>query len=449
MATIRTWKIAYLVIVELARKYTKALLVGFIIGLSLSLLFWRTFPFISDQFLTPVEHVGVVGAFTPNTLPLSIQKMISFGLTTLAPDGSTLPGLASSWVATDSGKVFTFYLRSDLKWHDQTPVVAKDVNYNIKNVAFTVLGPYILRATLKNSYSPFPVILSKPLFESGLNGLGDYKVVSIRLDGDNVSYLKLIPARQSDSSLHAKEYRFYQTETAAVTAYKLGEINVIEDLTSPYDLRSWGRTSIEEKTHYDSIVALFFNISNPMLSDKSVRQALAFAIPPLPGERALSPISKTSWAYTTDKVKNYATDITEAKSLFGTDKASSESASLTITTFPQYVDIAQSIAASWKLIGLQTKVKVVNSMPQTYDALLTAENLPPDPDQYPFWHSTQTQTNITGYSNVKIDKLLEDGRQELNMDTRKTIYADFQRRLVDDAPAVFLYYAKSYTIRRK
>jgi len=449
MAALQSWKIAYLVVVELARKYTKALVMGFFIGLSLSLIFWRAYPFISQRWLMPVIHIGMVGSFTPNTLPLSIQKKISFGLTTLATDGSPMPGLATSWVASDSGKVFTFYLRNDLKWHNGKPVVASDINYNIKNVIFTVLNSSTIRAQLNNPYSPFPVILSKPLFQAGLNGFGQYKVSSIKLDGDTVSYLKLIPLSTSDSSLQAEEYRFYQTETTAVTAYKLGEIDEIVDLTSPYDLRSWGKTSVTESTRYNRILTLFFNMSNDTLGDKSVRQALAFAVPEFPEEDAYSPIAKTSWAYTTDKVKKYTTDLKEAKNLLGTDKNSSSSASLTITTFPEYVDTAQAIASNWKSVGIQTNVKVVNALPQTYDVLLTAQDVPPDPDQYPFWHSTQTQTNITGYGNVKIDKLLEDGREELDTNKRKAIYADFQRRLVDDAPAVFLYYAKSYTIRRK
>jgi peptide/nickel transport system substrate-binding protein len=448
MAALRSWKIAYLVVVTLARKYTKALFLGFLIGLSLSLIFWRTYPFISQQMLVPVDRIGIVGSFTPNTLPLFIQNKISFGLTTLADDGSALPGLAKSWVATDSGRVFTFYLRDDVVWHDGKQVIANDVNYNIKNVSFSVLGTHIIRATLKNAYSPFPVILSKPLFQAGLNGFGSYKVANIKLDGDSVSYLKLVPAVSTNKSLRAEEYRFYQTETMAVTAYKLGEINVINDLSSPYDLHSWGKTKVEESTKYNRIVTLFFNMSNETLSDKSIRQALAFAVPVVPGEHANSPIAKTSWAYTKEKVKQYSTDLSQAKKLSGDIITASESAKLTITTFPQYVDVAQSIAANWNKVGLTTNVKVVNVIPQAYDVLLTAQELPPDPDQYPFWHSTQTQTNITGYANVKIDKLLEDGRQELNTEKRKAIYADFQRRLVDDAPAVFLYYAKSYTIRR-
>jgi len=75
--------------------------------------------------------------------------------------------------------------------------------------------------------------------------------------------------------------------------------------------------------------------------------------------------------------------------------------------------------------------------------------VPSDPDQYQFWQSTQEDTNITHYTNLKIDKLLEDGRKTLDKDTRKKIYADFQRYLVDDSPVIFLYFPKAYTVERK
>ena len=42
---------------------------------------------------------------------------------------------------------------------------------------------------------------------------------------------------------------------------------------------------------------VIFNMRNPELNDKAVRQGLAYGIPELPWERAGSPISSTSWAY--------------------------------------------------------------------------------------------------------------------------------------------------------
>jgi peptide/nickel transport system substrate-binding protein len=447
MITLRQWRIFYLVIIQLAQKYTKALVIGFVAGLSLSLLFWRIYPFLSQQWLAPVDRIGIIGEFTPNTLPNSIQKQISLGLTDINVDGSVLPALATSWVATDSGKTFTFFIRTDLTWHDGKPVTAKDINYNIRNVTFSVIGTNVVRATLNNPYSPFPSLVSKPLFQPGLKGFGPYKVAGIRLNGDKVSYLKLVSA-DSQKTAKAKEYRFYRTEATAVLAYKMGEIDEIDDLTSPYNLGSWGTTKVEESTKYNRIVTLFFNMTNQTLADKSVRQGLGYAIPQLPGERAYSPIAKTSWAYT-DKVKKYSYDLNQAKKLLPETKSASESGTLTITTFPQYIDIAQGIADSWTSVGFPANVKIVSNISGDYQILLSAQEIPSDPDQYPFWHSTQTQTNITGYSNVKIDKLLEDGRQEIDTEKRKTIYADFQRRITDEAPAIFLYYAKSYTIKRR
>ena len=70
-----------------------------------------------------------------------------------------------------------------------------------------------------------------------------------------------------------------------------------------------------------------------------------------------------------------------------------------------------------------------------------------DPDQYTLWHSGQ-MNNITNYKNLRIDKLLEDGRQTVDIQSRIKIYADFQKYLLDDAPATFLYFPDIYTVTR-
>ena len=75
-------------------------------------------------------------------------------------------------------------------------------------------------------------------------------------------------------------------------------------------------------------------------------------------------------------------------------------------------------------------------------------NLSKDPDQYPLWHSGE-QTNITKYKNLRIDKLLEDGRKNVDFNTRITIYNDFQKYLIEDTPASFLYFPYEYELIRK
>lgn len=464
MIFFRKSRFLILVTRELSRKYTFPLIVGFFLGLIGMIGFHQVTSRFSYQPFTPILRVGLVGDATPSTLPASIQELISGGLSRLGPDGLPLPSLATKWEATDSGRTFVFTIAENARWHNGVGVKAGDINYNIRDVTFTVMSPYALRATLKEPFAPFLSLVAKPILQTGLKGFGPYQVKNVRLKGDAVQYLHL----ESVNALSApdREYRFYRTESAAVTGFQLGDVDVLEDISSPNAFEGWKNASVSASPHYNRVVALYFNTKDQVLSEKGFRQALGFAIPPLSNaalaasdaagtfdvpdlgfQRAYSPISKTSWAYT-DTVKKYDFDMNQAKKLMTNAKIASVSASLTITTFSQYIDIAQKIATSWTNLGIPTNVQVVNQIGQ-FQVLLSAQAIPPDPDQYPLWHSTQSSTNLTGYVNVKVDKLLEDGRKELDQEKRKKIYVDFAKRLVEDAPAIFLYYPTTYTISRR
>jgi peptide/nickel transport system substrate-binding protein len=121
---------------------------------------------------------------------------------------------------------------------------------------------------------------------------------------------------------------------------------------------------------------------------------------------------------------------------------------LELTTTPTYTGLAETIIESWEKLGVKVKLKIV-AYPDTndYQILLIGQEIPADPDQYGLWHTTQA-TNITKYQNAKIDKLLEDGRKEQNQQKRKEIYQDFQRFLVEDCPAAFLYQLTTYNLSR-
>ncbi|MBI4066740.1 ABC transporter substrate-binding protein, partial [Candidatus Gottesmanbacteria bacterium] len=428
----------YLLLVarELTKKYTFPLAVGFLLGVVGIVGIKQLLPRMSNRVARDVIRVGLVGEVTPATIPLEIQSLISVGLTTLALDGAPMPALATSWKTTDNDTVYEFTIRNDSRWHSGKPVTSADINYNIRNVSFDVVSAQTLRAKLLEPFSPFLTLVAKPILQTGLKGFGPYRVASIRLKGESVQYLRLEAVDTND--LPAREYRFYHTEVAALNAFALGDIDTIEDLSNEGSLSTWQNVEITPRTRYNRVVAIYFNTKEPILRERGVRQALGYAVPDLPFERAFSPIAKTSWAYS-DAVKKYSYDATQAKKLLQLQGVSSTSAGLTITTFAPYVDVAQKIASSWTSLGVPTSVQVVNAISQ-FQVLLSAQTIPPDPDQYPLWHSTQSSTNLTGYVNVKIDKLLEDGRKELDPATRKNIYVDFAKRLVEDAPAVFLYY---------
>lgn len=431
---------------ELSKKYTKSLVLGIVLGFGITILLWNLFPNIKSINLVPIQRIGYIGEYTPSSLPIDIQQKISYGLTTIADDGSVLPGLATSWEATDSGKKYTFHLKSDVVWQNGKNVVAKDVNYNIRSVTFSAPDTHTIIASLQSPFSPFLTLIAKPIFSNNLNGFGAYKISTLLLKGDKIRFLRLVGAH--DTSLPTIEYRFYKSDIQAITAYKLGEVDQITDIASiDPSLYQWKNTNIVGQEKTDRIVSLFFNLHDTLIADKTVRQALAYAVPPIQGSRAYTPINKTSWAYT-DTVKHYDFDMTQAKKLFTDSKIGTSSGTLTIHTFSQYLTLAQQIAKNWNDLGVKTDIRVENVVPDHYQVLLSAQDVPTDPDQYSYWHSTQSNTNITGYVNVKVDKLLEDARTEPDQTTRKKLYVDFQKRLVEDLPVLFLYYPTTYTITR-
>jgi peptide/nickel transport system substrate-binding protein len=446
MSFLKHGRFIYWFISELGKKYKRQIIFGIVIG-SLSLIAIQNFflPFYRIKAKN-TEFIGIVGDYTVSTLPQNILGQISYGLTQQDESGNISPGLSSSWEATDSGKKYIFQINTSILWHDGTNVTLEDINYNIKDVTTVRNPPNSIIYMLPMPYSPFLTVVSKPIFKKGLIGYGPYYVSGLLFKGGIFISLTLT---SHNALLPNKMYKFYKTEDQALLAYKQGEIDRIEGLLSSDEtISKWKNTTVTNSVNYDRMVAIFFNVKDPVLEEKSLRQALAYSVPDLQEERAYSPIGKTSWVYS-DSVKHYTYDETQAQKLFEASKMSTSSASLTLYTFSPYLGIAQAIARSWTKLGIPTEVKTENTLPPSYQALLTARDIPKDPDQYAFWHSTQTFTNITNYSNPKIDKLLEDGRAEITLEKRKEIYIDFQKRLVDEVPAIFLYYPKTYRIERK
>jgi len=54
------------------------------------------------------------------------------GLVTLNSDMEVVPDIAKSWEVSEDGKVYTFHLRDDVKFHDGMPVTAHDFKYSIE-----------------------------------------------------------------------------------------------------------------------------------------------------------------------------------------------------------------------------------------------------------------------------------------------------------------------------
>lgn len=116
----------------------------------------------------------------------------------------------------------------------------------------------------------------------------------------------------------------------------------------------------------------------------------------------------------------------------------------------EYRQAAELISGFWQEVGVQTTVRFVAPKDisrevlkdRKYDVLLYGAIVGSDPDQYPFWHSSQVDfpgLNLSRYANRTADKLLEQARATTSDDERVTAYQKFQTILLADLPAIFLY----------
>lgn len=436
-------------------RYFIRLLTAFIVrfrGIILLGIFLGAMIFLALRILGPslltrnTERIGLVGRYRVENLPDSVLTLIGNGLTKIKEDGTVAPDLAKSWETPDGGQTWVFKLKDGLSWQDGKKLTSTSINYQFTDAKVETPDEQTITFKLENAFAPFPYVVAKPTFRKGLLGTGEWRVTKATVSAGFIQRLVLVN-KEGDKKI----IRFYPTEERAKLGFKLGEIDILQGIFNPKPFNEWQVAEIEKEVGNSRYVALFFNTQDKLLGEKSFRQALAYAIKKdgFDGPRAVSPISPDSWAFN-PQVKPYNYDLERAQELIDDlAKELKENLTVSIVTTPALLSVAESIARDWAEVGVKGNVQVSSGIPAEYQALLAIFDIPEDPDQYSIWHSTQTSTNITRYQNPRIDKLLEDGRVELNLEERKKIYLDFQRFLVEDSPAAFLYHPTTYTVKRK
>lgn len=429
------------------KKHKKILILSSTLGVFFAVFLIWVLPFIPRP--NPEINIGLVGQYRRNQLPQFITSKVGQGLTTVLQDGTPVAAIAKDWSINDDGTIYTFFLRKDLFWQDNTSIKAQDFNYKFEGVESIVLDENTLQFKLQNPYTPFLTLVSQPTLKNNLYGTAEYKIISIE---EKSGYLDKVIIESKKEKIRVK---FYPNLPKALTSYKLGEIDEIREIYSnPFkDNSQWLDNAITTKIQdTNQYIGLFLNNNDPYLGDKTFRQALAYATQkPEDDSRTKGPISKTSWAFN-DDIKPYNYDAQRAielleKSLGSLDKANDFT--LHIGTTQTFLEIAEEIEKKWEeTLPIKVETQVINSLSDDFQILLLSQQIPLDPDQYALWHSTQSQ-NIVHFNNVRIDKILEDARVEKDIETRKELYNDFQRFFVEECPVIFLTYPDVYTIRRK
>lgn len=269
----------------------------------------------------------------------------------------------------------------------------------------------------------------------------------------------------------------FPNEKSLIEAYQKGEIQSMYDV-SPQVAKSIVREDSEiHTTPLPRVFGVFFNQNEaPVLANKEIRQALQLAtdrqtiidnvldgygtaitdpIPPgaLPaGANLPTTIASTS----VDDARNILTNAgwTPDENGIMNKKIGKDTVtlrfSISTSNAPELVQTANMIKVMWQKIGADVEVKIFETgelnqsviRPRKYDALLFGEIIGRDLDLYAFWHSSgrlDPGLNISGYINVKADKILEKARTVTDIQDRLDQYAAFETEVRNDIPAIFIY----------
>ncbi len=441
LSSLKFIKLFSLIAKEYFKRY-RALLFFLISGIFILALFLKT-GLIGFQDTSITE--GIIGTYEQHNLPETVTQLLSSGLTEFDEKGRVIPKLAASWNSNKENNEFKFKLKKDLKWNDGTQIRSSDLEFIIPDIEVSYPDDSTILFRLKDSFTPFPSLLTKPLFKKGgvLMGTGPYKLKKIETSRIFITKIALEPIH---SDLPRLFIRFYPNEKITLIAFQLGEIQAFLGVNDIREFKNLSRIGIKQQISFSKMVTILYNTKDAIVSSRSLRQALSFSAPEIENEvTAKTPFPPNSLAYSEDNIKDYLSNIEEAKAALARAKSNSNEIikkEIFLTTTPQLEEVGKKINESWRKLGLNTKLRIESGIPQNFQALLITQAIPQDPDQYHLWHSTQTQTNLSKYSSPRADKDLEDGRKESNEEERILKYKDFQKVLMEDAPATFLYFPK-------
>lgn len=262
-------------------------------------------PLINDPIMNPL--------LAPELGSVLINKVIFSGL--LRPNENQLPepDLARSWKVTGGGRIYTFTLRDDVKWHDGKPFTADDVVFTFKNIIdpksgsrlvsdfstikeVVAVNPTTVKFTLSAPFAPFLTLLGHNagilpkhlLAGKNLNdatafnrmmpvGTGPFKVTravpgsSITLEANKDYY-------GNKPKLSGIVFKVVPDINAQVAQLKSGELDWVN--IEPNNLASVQNDPniVIKQANAVQHFLVFFNRKNPLFAPAKVREAMQYAV---------------------------------------------------------------------------------------------------------------------------------------------------------------------------
>jgi peptide/nickel transport system substrate-binding protein len=361
-----------------------------------------------------------VGASSELGIPLT---SVYDPLVWLTPGGQYVPGLAERWEVSEDGRVYTFYLRQDVKFHDGTPLNAAAVCTNLERIvapetksakAINLLGPFegcrsvgehTAEISFQSPYAPFmsaasqvylaiasPAAMAKwgDEYQFHQVGTGPFKFQEYvpkdhltLIRNEDYDWAPPLFEHQGPASLDEIEFRFYADPATRAPALESGEVHIMGEIP-PVDA-----ARLDQDNGYRLYVVpvpgeplqMHVNTSLPPTDDLRVRRALAMAVdrraiidavfmgysPP-----AYGPLNRATWAYDPSLETLYAYDLVEAQRLLegadwrdtdGDGIRDQDGRALKLETvlmgWGYLPEVGQMLQAQYREVGIQLEIQLL------------------------------------------------------------------------------------------
>ncbi len=428
-----------------------------------------------------------------------VTDLVYDGLVRLSADLKPQPNLAQSWENPDP-LTWIFKLREGVTFHDGSPLTADDVVFTYQTILkpetnaplrglfspitkVEAVDAKTVKFTLSAPYSPLLSylemgIVPKKAVEGGADlatkpiGTGPMKLA--RWDRGSRIVLEANPQYWGGApKLKEMQLVIIGDNTARAQAFEAKDLDLIQSPLSPQDIkRLQGNAAFGNAiTAGLGITYVNFNTADPAVSDPKVRRVIAMLIDQksIVGDLyqgvdqvATSVLLPSSWAYSAEVKQPTFDQVSAQKALDdlgwkdtngdGIRDKGGKKLTVTISTHsedPNRVQTLEFMQAMFQQAGVDAQIKISDwpsfstnyvQKSQHQVALLGWLNIV-DPDRLMYSQFlTNGPLNWGKYSNPELDKLLEEGRQALDLNARKAAYQKAAAIIAQDLP----YYVVSY-----
>ncbi len=379
----------------------------------------------------------------------------------------------------------------------QNPELKSPLAGNWSDVTLDLVNEYELVVTLPEPYSPFmenftlgimPAhiwstlpIEQLPFSQHNTEpiGSGSFAIKDVLRDTSGlISGYTLKPAESANANLSTVELSFFQNEALLSQAFTDRVINATAYLPLPEIPNLDPDTHTIKNLPLPRVFAVFFNQNrSAAIRDKAAREALNLAVDrtklidellhgygfpitePMPSAFSTLESNRTedsAAAFSLDAATQVLENGKWSKNDAGfwEKKIDGDTQILSVTLKTSNSDLfnraATLIAETWRTLGVEVEVEqyeqadLVQSVirPREFAALLFGLDMSRSKDLYPFWHSSQKNDpglNISQYTNISVDRLLEKSRRTENINERETLLKEISTNIQTETPAIFLF----------